>query len=182
MIISFKSHKKVGLQPLATKYIFICNTRCVFSLRWLLTVNYFRKNAPSKMFYRVLNRTLHFVHFEQILNHREEWNNGNHLQKNSSKFSIKILDQSFNILVKSSISTQPAITGSKLKIEILLTLTYFTPCSSVSIVNLKQVNAGWVDMWICAWGALYKSCPGIVCKRKCKKENTRLTYWFFFIK
>ena len=25
-----------------------------------------------------------------------------------------------------------------------MTLTYFTPCSSVSIVNLEQVNASWV--------------------------------------
>ena len=23
--------------------------------------------------------------------------------------------------------------------------TYFTPCSSVSIVNFEQVNAGWVE-------------------------------------
>ena len=29
-------------------------------------------------------------------------------------------------------------------VSLLSTLTYFTPCSSVSIVNLEQVNAGWV--------------------------------------
>ena len=28
--------------------------------------------------------------------------------------------------------------------SLLLTLNVFTPCSSVSIVNLEQVNAGWV--------------------------------------
>ena len=26
-----------------------------------------------------------------------------------------------------------------------LTITYFTPCSSVSIVNFEQVNGGWVN-------------------------------------
>ena len=34
-------------------------------------------------------------------------------------------------------TSQPAFTCSK--------LTYFTPCSSVSIVNFEQVNASWVS-------------------------------------
>ena len=29
--------------------------------------------------------------------------------------------------------------------------TYFTPCSSVSIVHVEQVNAGWADVQIQAW-------------------------------
>ena len=29
-------------------------------------------------------------------------------------------------------------------VSLLLTLNIFTPCSSVSIVNFKQVKAGWV--------------------------------------
>ena len=32
---------------------------------------------------------------------------------------------------------------SKLKVFLLLTLNIFTPCTSVSIVNFEQVNAGW---------------------------------------
>ena len=45
--------------------------------------------------------------------------------------------------------TQLAITCSKLTIETLeegvkYVQRYFTPCSSVSIVNFEQVNAGWV--------------------------------------
>ena len=40
--------------------------------------------------------------------------------------------------------SEPAITCLKLTIETLEQLwTYFTPCSSVSIVNFEQVNAGW---------------------------------------
>ena len=30
----------------------------------------------------------------------------------------------------------------------LLTLKIFTPCSTVSIVNLEQVNVGWEDIFI----------------------------------
>ena len=30
------------------------------------------------------------------------------------------------------------------KVNNINTRTYFTPCSSVSIVNFEQVNAGWV--------------------------------------
>ena len=30
-------------------------------------------------------------------------------------------------------------------VSLLLTLTYFTPCSSVCIVNFEQVNAGWLE-------------------------------------
>ena len=29
-------------------------------------------------------------------------------------------------------------------VSLLLSLTYFTPCSNVSIVNFKQVNGDWV--------------------------------------
>ena len=68
------------------------------------------------MFYMVLNTTLHFVDFQQVLDHSGERNNGKHLKSNSSKFSIKILDKSFNILVKCSISTKPVIACSKLTI------------------------------------------------------------------
>ena len=32
--------------------------------------------------------------------------------------------------------------NSVISVSLLLTLTYFTPCSSVSIVNFEQVNAG----------------------------------------
>ena len=32
--------------------------------------------------------------------------------------------------------------NSVILVSLLLTLTYFTPCSSVSIVNFEQVNAG----------------------------------------
>ena len=32
----------------------------------------------------------------------------------------------------------------KILVSLLLTLTYFTPCSSVSIVIFEHVNAGWV--------------------------------------
>ena len=47
--------------------------------------------------------------------------------------------------MKSPVFTRPAITCSKLTIETLtLLLTYFIPCSNVSIVNFEQVNAGWV--------------------------------------
>ena len=55
-------------------------------------------------------------------------------------------------------TSQPAITCSKLTIETLkqeqvksrhqnksLLLTYFTSCSSVSIINFEQVNADWVQ-------------------------------------
>ena len=28
-------------------------------------------------------------------------------------------------------------------VSLLITLTYFTPCSSVSIVNFEQINADW---------------------------------------
>ena len=30
-------------------------------------------------------------------------------------------------------------------VSLLLTLTYFTPCSSVCIVNFEQVKAGWLE-------------------------------------
>ena len=44
-------------------------------------------------------------------------------------------------------TSQPAITCSKLATETLEEdEQYFTPCSSVSIFNLEQVNAGWIEM------------------------------------
>ena len=41
-----------------------------------------------------------------------------------------------------TLQTQPAITCSKLTIETLEQGTYFTPCSSVSIVDFEQVHTG----------------------------------------
>ena len=32
-------------------------------------------------------------------------------------------------------------------VSLLLTLTYFMPCSGVSIVNIEQLNAGWVSLY-----------------------------------
>ena len=32
-------------------------------------------------------------------------------------------------------------------VSLLLTLTYFIPCSGVSVVNIEQLNAGWVSLY-----------------------------------
>ena len=76
------------------------------------------------------------------------------------KINVGILEYSFtmsgryNSLEKAFILSQQSITCSKLTIEtletngvvlvfLLLTLNILTPCSSVSIVNFKQVHCGW---------------------------------------
>ena len=58
--------------------------------------------------------------------------------------------------VKSAVvyRSQPAITCSKLTIESLEQGVKYVPCSSVSIVNFEQVNAGWDDDCICTFGGL----------------------------
>ena len=54
-------------------------------------------------------------------------------------------------------TSQPAIICSKLAIETLeQRVEYFTPCSSVSIMNFEQVNAGWygfviLHYWKISW-------------------------------
>ena len=50
--------------------------------------------------------------------------------------------------------SQSAITCSKLPTETLeqgvkYLWTYFTPCSSVCIVNFEQVNTGWDEIYLC---------------------------------
>ena len=78
--------------------------------------------------------------------------------------------------------SQPAIACSKLTIETLEqdvnmfkvnnkdtrttdAITYFTPCSSVSIVNFEQVNSGWDKSTTVGWSSsgvptLAQTCQG----------------------
>ena len=45
----------------------------------------------------------------------------------------------------------PKVNNKDTRMSLLLTLTYFTPCSSVSIVNFEQVNASWVTPEAAIW-------------------------------
>ena len=47
--------------------------------------------------------------------------------------------------------TTPKVNNKDTRMSLLLTLTYFTPCSSVSIVNFEQVNASWVTPEAVIW-------------------------------
>ena len=47
--------------------------------------------------------------------------------------------------------TTPKVNNKDTRMSLLLTLTYFTLCSSVSIVIFEQVNTGWVTPETSIW-------------------------------
>ena len=76
------------------------------------------------------------------------------------------------------VPSQPTFTCSKLTTETLekgvkyvkfnnidtRTRTYFTPCSSVSIADFEQINAGWDRLFRCV--EVHSKLPGEICIAK----------------
>ena len=52
--------------------------------------------------------------------------------------------------------TTPKVNNKDTRMSLLLTVTYFTLCSSVSIVIFEQVNAGWVTPETSIWARCNK--------------------------
>ena len=62
------------------------------------------------------------------------------------KLYLELNSEAMSIDLALVFISQPAVTYSKLTIKIS-ERCHYTPCSSVSIVNFEQVNAGW-DYWL----------------------------------
>ena len=83
--------------------------------------------------------------------HQSPWKNGGNLnltKEISWHFFLSLRTYNWiiwsNLCFAQSAFPCPKLTIGVVLVSLLLIGTYFTPCSSVSIVNSEQVNAGWV--------------------------------------